>query len=138
MPLVFVPVGTPGGTPLQSETTHSWAHVKPPRGQTTKGHFCAYLKPLAPDHQPRSSLFPPERNPTHHMCIYTYMYIYTYTCVCMYVCMYIYIYIYIHTYIYTSIRNNMCVYVYIYTYTAHMQHIYIYIYIYIHHTISYM
>ena len=35
VPLVFVPVGTPGGHP-SNQKQHSWAPVKPPRGQTLR------------------------------------------------------------------------------------------------------
>ena len=33
VPLVFVPIGDPWGTPLQVETSYAWGPVKPPRGQ---------------------------------------------------------------------------------------------------------
>ena len=36
MPLVFVPVGTPGGHPSNQKQENSWAPVKPPRGQTRR------------------------------------------------------------------------------------------------------
>ena len=59
VPLVFVPVETPGGALFQVELSYSWAPVTVPEGTNTKAtsaksHFCAYPSNRRPS--PRSGL----------------------------------------------------------------------------------